>query len=101
MSIETQSLQKTQRFKGAEPKEYLPLFIKFLQGCKPPPTFGHVIFRCGTVVRLDVEIKPFTGFDEDYEGEFPHHRIKESDFPKILKENIQDWNWSQTTPFAK
>ena len=98
MSIQ---MQKTQRFTGTEPKEYLPLFIKFLQVGLQPITFGHVIFRCGTAVRLDIEIEPFTGFDDEYTDDYPTHRVSEKTFTKIMKENIHDWNWSQTTPFAK
>ncbi len=76
--------------------EAFEIFIKFLtDSCRrkeSPDINWHVVFSCGSVVRLNLSDEPFEGYaDSSYN--FPSHRLiedaKEEDF---IAENERIWN---------
>jgi len=75
-------------------KDYMISLDEFQTESESMISFNQVVFRCGTVVYLGGDNKFFTGFDDSYKEEFPHHRT--SNFESILEENEHDWKWSQT-----
>lgn len=75
-------------------------FTKFLEGCKPPPTFCHVVFRCGTVARLDIadEVELFTSFENtSYIEGYPTHRVvNDGDLDRFVSNAKHDYAWAMS-----
>ncbi len=71
-----------------------------LKSVEDADTYAHVIFKCGTVIRLNSDVSEFKGFTDDYD--FPDYRLaNSSDKQKIMQDNTHNWKWSQTLPHAK
>ncbi len=92
-------MEKTQRFDDQNVKLAINEFMKFLRKTEDNSTFAHVIFRCGTVVRLDCEAPAFERFDDNYD--FPNHCTDEKTKETIFQENKHDWEWAQTLSYSK
>jgi len=81
---------------------YLPLKLK-----KDRLPFASIVFRCGTIVRLDcTDHEPIESFVDDPEletflrNDFPDHRFVDMTYDVWRNENQTDFHWSQQTPYA-
>jgi hypothetical protein len=82
-----------------------PLMREFYAQFDKDMCFEAVIFRCGTLVRVEDDDechKRFTaqGFNEPkldafLRDDFPSHRYFEPDYDAVKAENTIDWLWSQ------
>lgn len=68
--------------------------------------FDCIVFRCGTIVRLDcTNHEPIDSFIDDPELEsflrddFPDHRFVDMDYSTWRMENQADFEWSQKTAY--
>lgn len=85
-------------------------YFKPLRLKKGALEFEHIVFRCGTMVRLDcteTHHTPITSFTEDAEldaflrADFPGHRLKDVPYEHVRFCNQADLEWSLQTSYPE
>lgn len=95
---------------GVGLKATIDAWYKPLRAKKKSLPWDGIVFRCGTMVRLDcneTHHKPITSFCEDPEldeflrHDFPDHRMPMATYSSWKNDNEKDFQWSQQTAYPE
>jgi hypothetical protein len=75
------------------------LYVEYLSLHKVPITKHLVVFACGTIIETSLDDPEFLSFAEDYEAEYPKHRLKDNNFSEILADNRKRWTSYSTSQY--